>query len=605
MVVRRMRVVWVKNRSVGDVLFNFRSASRQLKLSCQCAEADEVFLRVKGHVCFRMAEVDFVPTALKNSRNIPSSSHVTSRRNLVRQVITSFGLSSLLPTLHEDAFDKGTIDCCFNKTVRRDGLFSWSIDTVLGWREKFGELVKCPIDHNAGDSLVCCPVIYQSGMNKLFLRNPGFVIREDEDEVICGCALRYKEGKFDRLGKWNRAGSLGQTCSIPKHKDITKWRPICPTHSECGVSASKKIARAINQLLWELPRETNFNLRSMADLVSSLREINGELKQGERFLGMAFDIKEMFCNLPHESILRAVRWVVDFWEIRGCKGVLIRRKGKGAKLQFGESAIGWSSVSFETIYAFVEFDLGCTLFKASGRVLQQRVGILMGKSSSPALACLLCSFNEFLFLSSLGSDRRLVGGVRMVDDVSIMARYKQGDCTSMRDAESILVEFESCYDSNLILERTSDADCWDFLGCILKTLEWPWGIQCVALHKNQQRYNEDGLRFQNLQDFDSFCSRQQKKAVIGSCLHRAKALTTMQGTEVAFLFTLKVELRKRNFPDAYFDDVLRNFSGKFGGIWADWVHCLTGWEQLSRLGTRRYPSRGVPHVRGRGAVEIS
>ncbi|GBG91278.1 hypothetical protein CBR_g52163 [Chara braunii] len=422
-------------------------------------------------------------------------------------------------------------------------------------------------------------------MDSLFLSNPGFVLCQDESAAMESCAARFREEGFERLGKWNPAGDLGQSYSIPKHKDITKWRPICPTHSECGVRASKRAAQSINELLWDLPSATNFNLKSMADLAATVGKVNKELRKGECFLSAAFDIKEMFCNLPHDAIMKAVRWVVDFWMIQGCKGVLVNQRGKGAKLRFGGVQSGWISIPFATLVDFVKFDLDCTFFKACGQLLQQKVGIPMGKSSSPALACLLCVYNEFLFLSSLGCDRRLISGIRMVDDVSVFVRYRDGNSKSEAVAQSILSRFRFCYDSNLVLECTSDGDCWDFLGCVLKVLDWPWGIQCVALNKNQRFFKEDRLRFQSLQDYSSFSCREQKMAVICSCLHRAKAYTTMAGMEVVFLLTLKIELRRRDFPDEYFDNALPNFSCKFGGIWEDWVTYLTVWGSL--VGGRR------------------
>ncbi|GBG91490.1 hypothetical protein CBR_g52445 [Chara braunii] len=314
-----------------------------------------------------------------------------------------------------------------------------------------------------------------------------------------------------------------------------------------------------------LCKEAGIKCKTVEIMVDELAELNAE----KRFGGSCSSDDRTDPDQDH-----------DFWAIRGCKGVLVKQRAKGAKLRFGGAQLGWKSISLGVLVDFVRFDLDCTFFKACGQMLQQKVGIPMGKSSSPALACFMCTYNEFRFLLSLGCNSKLGCGIRMVDDVSVFVRYKDGDPESLAVAQSILSRFRYCYDSNLVLELTSDSDCWDFVGCVVKVLDWPWGIQCIALHKNQRFFGEDKLRFQNLQDFNSFSCKEQKMAVIGSCLHRAKAYTTMAGMEVAFLLTLKIELRKRSFPDAYFDNTLQNFSRKFRGIWDEWVTCLTGWGDL-------------------------
>ncbi|GBG67899.1 hypothetical protein CBR_g1018 [Chara braunii] len=515
-----------------------------------------VFPRTDGHFCFRSSQVDFVPQFLKNSRNIPGPLRSASRQHLAQQISASFEQVPFLPKLSTEMFGRVLLDACLNRNRVVDGFASSGPDSVSYWRDRFANLVRVPIDHNVGDTLVCCPVIYRHGMDKLFLDNQGFVKCDSEKKVRDLPAARFRDEGLTTLGKWDREGSLGEAYVVPKHKDVAKWRPICPTHSECGVRASKTAVQAINRMLWDLPSAINFNLKSMSDLAAAVGGVNKDLKKGEQLLSSAFDIKEMFCNLPHAAIIHTVQWVVDFWSMRGCSGILVKKRGKGAKLKKGGKQEGWITIEFDMLIKFVIFDLECTFVRACGRVLQQKVGIPMGKSSSPALACLLCAYNEFRFLSSLRCDRKLVHGIRMVDDVSLLVRYVDNDLESVAVAQSILTKFRSCYDHHLVLEQTSGGDCWDFLGCVLKVLDWPLGVQCVALHKNQRNFGEEKLRFQNLQDFQSFSSNQQKMAVIGSCLHRGKAYTTMSGMEVAFLFTLKIELRKRGFPDEYFDIAL-------------------------------------------------
>ncbi|GBG80874.1 hypothetical protein CBR_g31430 [Chara braunii] len=319
-------------------------------------------------------------------------------------------------------------------------------------------------------------------------------------------------------------------------------------------------------------------MKSTEELVTRIKEANKDLRKDEEFVSAAYDIKEMFCNLPHYVLMEAVRWITDFWVLQGAKGVMLKNKGKEAKIRMGECQVGWTETRFVEVVRFVEFDLGCTYVMAGGRILKQRIGIPMGKASSPALACLLSAHAEFTFLNSLGMERYLTYGARIVDDISIFVRCKKGDVVSKKKAERVIEKFERCYHENLTLERTDKGSFWEFLGCVVGVKDWPEGIVCAATHKNQVGVQSGRLAFQNLQDYCTYSSRQQKLAVISSFLYRAKRYTTMQGAEAVFLFALKIELRLRGFPDEYFDTALRSFSKKFGGLWEGWVLCLTGWD---------------------------
>ncbi|GBG63202.1 hypothetical protein CBR_g36970 [Chara braunii] len=582
MILRRMRVVWIKNKSIGDILHNFRDAARLDEVQCDCERMDEDLPRVDGHVCFRPSEVDFVPTRLKNSKNIPRPSSDRIIGSLKSQVLQSFDY-----LLQHSGTSRGelaammtrdTVLGCFNGMGCEMGSVCKTED-VERWKCRFGNLVCCPIDHNPGDSLLCCRVSYREGMDKMFLSNVGFELCDkDETESNDANGRRYKECGFQKLGRWNGHGKVGKCYIIPKHKDVRKWRPICPLWEECGVTASKRIARAVNQMLWSLPMRSNFNMKSTEELMGRIALANKELKAGEGFVSAAFDIKEMFCNLPHVAVIEAVRWVVDFWTAEECKGVMVRARGKGTKMKLGKSQVGWQTISFDVIVKFVEFELSCTYINACGKLLRQHTGIPMGKSSSPALACLLSAYSEFMFLSALGSMRPLTYGARIVDDVSIFVRYTKGDAISKQAAEGVIRVFKDCYNENLTLERTDSGPFWQSLGCVVGVCEGPEGIVSAATHKNQAAVHGGRLIYQNLQDFCTYSSREQKLAVVSSFLYRAKKFTTMVGAEAIFLLTLKIELRKRGFPDCYFDSAVRTFSDKFGGIWEEWVVCLTGWD---------------------------
>ncbi|GBG90522.1 hypothetical protein CBR_g50866 [Chara braunii] len=181
---------------------------------------------------------------------------------------------------------------------------------------------------------------------------------------------RQRARKVGRLPwKWRRSPRTllrGACYLVPRHEDTRKWRLICPTYEEGGVVASKQVARVVNRLWWDLPSGCNFNMRCTEELVKRLSEANKKLFPGEEFITAAFHIKEMFCNLQHDAVLDALRWIVDFWMLQGASGMMLKSRGKEAKVRMGGLPVGWINVSFEDVLRFVEFDLDCTFVMAGG-----------------------------------------------------------------------------------------------------------------------------------------------------------------------------------------------------------------------------------------------
>ncbi|GBG73643.1 hypothetical protein CBR_g16986 [Chara braunii] len=82
MVVRRMRVVFEKNHSIGDIIYNFRFMANEMALVCGCMGVEEQFTRIDGHVRFRASEANFVSEWMRNARNIMKPTHGCSKENL-------------------------------------------------------------------------------------------------------------------------------------------------------------------------------------------------------------------------------------------------------------------------------------------------------------------------------------------------------------------------------------------------------------------------------------------------------------------------------------------------------------------------------------------
>ncbi|GBG87606.1 hypothetical protein CBR_g45758 [Chara braunii] len=96
------------------------------------------------------------------------------------------------------------LEGCLNSGARTKLGPHIRMEEVLEWKEAVEGLVCVPIDHNPGDTLVCCPVMYEIGLKKLFLANDGFEVMEDNETSIIGRTEdAYEEKGLTALAKWD------------------------------------------------------------------------------------------------------------------------------------------------------------------------------------------------------------------------------------------------------------------------------------------------------------------------------------------------------------------------------------------------------------------
>ncbi|GBG82231.1 hypothetical protein CBR_g34515 [Chara braunii] len=587
-VCRRMKVVWTRDKTIGQLVCNHRRYARMELGEAECGcDRMEWPKDEEGHVCFRFSEVEKMDIDLKNSRNVPRPDY-GNRRGLVRQVnrelSTFFGLQEVR------LFSTKELEHCYKQlTGQRRGI---SMCEVQGIKEQTRGLVLMPMDHNMGDTMACCPIRYQEAMRTMFLENQAFVKHQEEEGVILHeCKKLYVSGGYTRIAKWDNNGALGQAYVTPKHKDISRWRPICPSYG-----------RALNVMLWSLPKLSNLNLKSTQQLVDCVMAINKNMGRTKRrgLIAASFDIKDMFSKLPHEAIIEAVEWLVERYEERGLSRVRVKTKGKGATFGKAGGKVGWVTMSFSIILKFVRYDLANTFLKAATKILQQREGIPMGKSSSAALACVLCAHCEYSFLNALGADRKLVHGCRLIDDVSVFISFQIDESESLAKAMQVMKEFEKCYDERLTLKRTDEAaGTWPFLGCKIRVSMYPPLVSCTATTANGPTLLKGGnIVFQGLQDFTSYSSMQAKKAVITGYLHRVWNHTLIKEQAGPTLLALKIEFRKRGFPGQFFDSRLAYFSQAKDGAWDDWAELLR--DETDQNAEQRFLNWEWTHVPGPG-----
>ncbi|GBG92890.1 hypothetical protein CBR_g57648 [Chara braunii] len=229
----RIRLVWCRNKTVGELLHNQKIYAIETEHVCQCA--DRKLPKMEGHVMTRFVELESIPSFIKNSRKVTRSYKAIDLQTLKRAIMVATnhlkGLTTPV-TLLADAINQ----------ERRDNA-AWTKKEVNDWKMRFDRLVLAPIDSNQGDTTVICPILYRHAFGKTFLWNENYEAMgalEDEVELLWGCKEEFANLKLDRLGGWKPDGSLGITYVIPKHKDLDRWRPIAPAPSDPGALAQRR-----------------------------------------------------------------------------------------------------------------------------------------------------------------------------------------------------------------------------------------------------------------------------------------------------------------------------------------------------------------------------
>ncbi|GBG64505.1 hypothetical protein CBR_g45201 [Chara braunii] len=381
------------------------------------------------------------------------------------------------------------------KTILRSAPASESgqkSEPVREWATQFAGLVLTPVDRNSGDTAVVCPVLYRHAYGCMFTWNSDYeTVVSSEPDVLAMCKKDYLKTRLAAVGTWKIEGKLGKAYIIPKDKDLLRWRPIAPACSDPAMVGQRRCARALYCLITRYDSSLNFHLNSTQKFKEEATTA-GELlgRQGcTMTMGRCYDIKEMFSSIPHTAVTNVVYELLRVFDNQGYAQIRVATKGKYCVMaKTKRSEPGYTNVKLAHISKMVDYDLSHAYMVCGKVIKRQVVRIPMGKTLSPVLATVTCAMAESKFLRSLGTDRRLVKGWRMIDDVSLVV-----GCTdtgsSLDKSQEILLKFEAAYDSRLKLVRKDENEnSWPFIGGKMHLISEP-----VQIHFVQDTKNTDSL----------------------------------------------------------------------------------------------------------------
>ncbi|GBG88052.1 hypothetical protein CBR_g46421 [Chara braunii] len=113
---------------------------------------------------------------------------------------------------------------------------------------------------------------------------------------------------------------------------------------------------------------------------------------------------------------------------------------------------GYIGMSLKLVMEGARYDLQHAVVRCGDKLVKQVFGIPMGKSTSPILASITCAMPELRFIQELGSHRRLIGGWRVIDDITIIAGIP-GNTYNGDYPNNLFDAFEEVYDRNLEIIR--------------------------------------------------------------------------------------------------------------------------------------------------------
>ncbi|GBG90909.1 hypothetical protein CBR_g51416 [Chara braunii] len=315
-------------------------------------QEDSDLPKVEGHATFKLSTLRNVPDAFKNAKD----SIRKVGRDLAKEVFMKVN-DALLKFGLDGSIKPGDVW----KAVRMEGNGGrgYTDNAVERWRRLLVNFVRVPLDKNPAESLVMCAKVYADGMRDMFWGKKSFyVVGGSEEDVLAECKGTYEEGGFNSLGKWDGKGRLGHGYILLKNKDIGRFRPITPSYSEPSKQAGQRVTGALNGMITLLPPSGHFNLKSTGGLKRRVEEITRwALAKGEggTIKGLSFDVKEMFNELPHASILKVVEWLRGRMKKKKREGVYVKKKGKGVSFA-NQRDKDWLFVSVDQVMDYVKYE---------------------------------------------------------------------------------------------------------------------------------------------------------------------------------------------------------------------------------------------------------
>ena len=209
----------------------------------------------------------------------------------------------------------------------------------------------------------CCKKIWANHTRKMFWDNSGhFLVCHLEliESILEKYKSFYDSENLQRIARFNQSGSLPYLYIMAKEKDFNKLRPLASYFFHPLKLVYRYTSMALAVVLKSLP-DTHFNLSKTFDTLDYLQHIMDTINehminpQDTSLAIYAGDIKNLFTELPHDEVEKAVFWALQTIQskkhCRGRHSVTINLSNKeGFRIGPSYSDNNITNISLQQIY---------------------------------------------------------------------------------------------------------------------------------------------------------------------------------------------------------------------------------------------------------------
>ena len=633
---RTTRIVFTKRPSIGDILCNHIKIAKEhtfksdtTECHCDAIDPDHTLPRIDGHLAFKATETEHTKfhalhlctTNIPQPKSFDLESEATRAlcefasdlRPLVNPKFSRRKFTNVKKTdpnkqrhfnkqsLHNDLRKLGIKKTAVKHVLRDINNFYTtpptqeahttsipSIRTIINLYKTYSnKLIFSPLDKNPGCLFISCPCIQRKAIEETFVDDTDHYIEVDTtfDEIKLKLDKLYKQLKDPRKKRWGyiESGSLPYSYILHKMKDVERRRPLVSYRKHPFRRIFNVASRMITFIANTLETK-HCNLSRCTDLLDRITKIQrlAHAKHGKhaRFVYKMGDIKNMYTELRHEVIIKALDWALNTFRRQTRRNMLSATKYGRKGVYVGHTTLDSEiKLSLAEIRKIVLFDLENAVFNVgSDTRLRQIIGIPMGSPISAALAPLVCIYFEHLYFSGLeNAENESVHGIRYVDDQLALAFYNTSDPQSKLDAIHLVEELSECYDEKMTMEN--EACNYNDSNSVIHTSNFVFlearvhfdGHTICSKHNNKNELSvreENKQKFFRYHHFDSFASRQQKIGAIIETLVRTSRYTSNFADLKESTRLCRRELSILGYPKPFFNRALKKLRRTRPEIWA-------------------------------------
>ncbi|GBG69037.1 hypothetical protein CBR_g3735 [Chara braunii] len=200
-----VRIIWVKNPSVVNMLHNKRRYAKAEVLTCTCAGLP--YPHVGDHVRFRLHEQEGINPMICHANNVPKLV-ISDRENLLVQEVAAGFTTWINRGNSEVMVRRSEVWKCMSrnggegKNHAAKYLDSKEVEIV---KANLEGLVITSLDRNPGETVAMCLKLYFEAMMDTFVLSPGYtIVQEREEDILGKMKSEAKEVGLQQFVRWDK-----------------------------------------------------------------------------------------------------------------------------------------------------------------------------------------------------------------------------------------------------------------------------------------------------------------------------------------------------------------------------------------------------------------